>query len=158
MSKDNVEIVRQVYECVNQRRWDRMAELLDPDVEQYGTVGGVEEGTVMRGPSEITQTYDREADAWDRQSIEPKRLIDAGDRVVVFQREYQRGRSSGLDLVVETAAVVSRIVKGLTLNKWSGRVAPVGGARGGRGQAFRASGSTCPPALPNRSAGCSGSW
>jgi len=29
-----------------------------------------------------------------------------GDRVVVFQREYQRGRSSGLELVVETAAVV----------------------------------------------------
>ena len=50
MSKENVEIVRQVYECVNQRRWDRMAELLDPDVAQYGTVGGVEEGSVVRGP------------------------------------------------------------------------------------------------------------
>jgi ketosteroid isomerase-like protein len=35
-----------------------------------------------------------------------ERLIDAGDRVVVFQREYQRGRSSGLELVVETAAVI----------------------------------------------------
>ena len=34
MSKDNVEIVRQLYECVSQRRWDRMAELLDPDVAQ----------------------------------------------------------------------------------------------------------------------------
>lgn len=106
MSKENVEIVRQVYECVNQRRWDRVAELLDPDVAQYGTVGGVEEGSVVRGPSEITQLYDRELDAWDRQSIEPERLIDAGDRVVVFQREYQRGRSSGLELEVETAAVV----------------------------------------------------
>jgi ketosteroid isomerase-like protein len=106
MSKENVEIVRQVYECVNQRRWNRMAELLDPDVAQYGTVGGVEEGSVVRGPREITQLYDRELDAWDRQSIEPERLIDAGDRVVVFQREYQRGRSSGLELEVETAAVV----------------------------------------------------
>jgi ketosteroid isomerase-like protein len=106
MSEENVEIVRQVYECVNQRRWDRMAELLDPDVAQYGTVGGVEEGTVVRGPSEITRTYDREADAWDRQSIEAERLIDAGDRVVVFQREYQRGRSSGLELEVQTAAVL----------------------------------------------------
>jgi ketosteroid isomerase-like protein len=50
--------------------------------------------------------YESEADAWDRQRIEPERLIDAGGRVVVFQREYQRGRSSGLELVVETAAVV----------------------------------------------------
>jgi ketosteroid isomerase-like protein len=91
---------------VNQRHWDGIAELLDPDVAQHGTVGGLDEGTVVRGRSAIAQIYDREADAWDRQRIEPERLIDAGDRVVVFQREYQRGRSSGLELVVETAAVV----------------------------------------------------
>jgi ketosteroid isomerase-like protein len=106
MAERNVEIVRQVYECVNQQRWDGMAELLDPNVAQYGTVGGLEEGSVVRGRSAITQMYESEADAWDRQRIEPERLIDAGDRVVVFQREYQRGRSSGLELVVETAAVV----------------------------------------------------
>ena len=106
MADRNVEIVRQVYECVNERRWDRLAELLDPGVAQYGTVGGLEEGSVTRGRSEITQMYESEADAWDRQRIEPERLIDAGERVVVLQCEYQRGRSSGLELVVETAAVV----------------------------------------------------
>jgi ketosteroid isomerase-like protein len=115
MSEGNVEIVRQVYERVNQRRWDGMAELLDPNVAQYGTVGGLDEGTVVRGLSEIRQMYEREAEAWDRQRIEPERFIDAGDRVVVLQREYQRGRSSGLELVVETAAVVdlrnSRVVR-----------------------------------------------
>jgi ketosteroid isomerase-like protein len=106
MAERNVEIVRQVYECVNQRRWDRMAELLDPNVAQYGTVGGLEEGSVVHGRGAITQLYESEADAWDRQRIEPERLIDAGDQVIVFQREYQRGRSSGLELVVETAAVI----------------------------------------------------
>jgi ketosteroid isomerase-like protein len=106
MAERNLEIVRQVYECVDQRRWDELAELLDPNVVQYGTVGGLEEGTVVRGRSKITQMYETEADAWDRQRIAPERLIDAGDRVVVFQREYQRGRRSGLELVVETAAVI----------------------------------------------------
>jgi ketosteroid isomerase-like protein len=106
MAERNVEVVRQVYECVNERRWDELAELLDPDVAQYGTVGGLEEGAVVRGRSEIRQMYETEADAWDRQRIDPERLIDAGDRVVVFQREYQRGRSSGLELVVETASVI----------------------------------------------------
>jgi ketosteroid isomerase-like protein len=106
MAERNVEIVRRVYEYVNQRRWDLMAELLDPNVAQYGTVGGLEEGTVVHGRSEIAQLYERETDAWDQQRIEPERLIDAGDQVVVFQREYQRGRSSGLELVVETAAVL----------------------------------------------------
>jgi ketosteroid isomerase-like protein len=106
MAERNVEIVRQVYECVNKRQWDRLGELLDPDVAQYGTVGGVEEGSVVHGRGAITQLYESEADAWDRQRIEPERLIDAGDRVIVFQREYQRGRSSGLELVVETASVI----------------------------------------------------
>ena len=50
--------------------------------------------------------YESEADAWDRQRIEPERLIEAGDQVVVFQREHQRGRSSGLELVDETAALI----------------------------------------------------
>jgi ketosteroid isomerase-like protein len=106
MAEPNVEIVRRVYECVNQRRWDALADLLDPDVAQFGTVGGIEEATVVRGPSEIARLYESEADAWDRQRIEPERLIDAGDQVVVFQREYQRGRSSGLELVDETASVI----------------------------------------------------
>jgi ketosteroid isomerase-like protein len=106
MAGQNLEIVRRLYECVNEQRWDEMAELLDPDVAQHGTVGGVEEGTLARGPGEITQLYKSEADAWDRQRIEAERLIDAGDQVVVFQREYQRGRSSGLELVVDTAGVV----------------------------------------------------
>lgn len=106
MAERNVEIVRRVYECVNERRWDALAELLDPNVAQYGTVGGLEEGTVVRGSNEIARLYESEADAWDRQRIDPERLIDAGDRVVVFQREYQRGRSSGLELVDETASVV----------------------------------------------------
>jgi ketosteroid isomerase-like protein len=106
MAGRNVEIVRQLYDCVNERRWDAMAELLDPDVTHHGTVGGVEEGTVARGRDEITQLYESETDAWDRQRIEAERIFDAGDRVVVFQREYQRGRSSGLELVVETAGVI----------------------------------------------------
>jgi ketosteroid isomerase-like protein len=106
MAGRNVEIVRQLYQYVNQRRWDLMAELLDPNVAQYGTVGGLEEGTVAHGRSGITQLYEREADAWDQQRIEAERLIDAGDQVVVFQREYQRGRSSGVELVVDTAAVL----------------------------------------------------
>ena len=85
MAERNVEIVRRVYECVNERRWDALAELLDPDVVQYGTVGGLEEGTVVRGSSEIVQLYESEADAWDWQRVEPERLIDAGDRVVRIQ-------------------------------------------------------------------------
>jgi len=106
VSEEDVEIVRQVYECVNRGDWERMAELADPDVEQLGTVGGLEDRSRARGLSEIRQLYEHDEEAWDQYRIEPERLIDAGDRVVVFQREYQRGKSSGIELVAETASIV----------------------------------------------------
>jgi ketosteroid isomerase-like protein len=105
MSQENVEIVRQAYECIERGDWDRMADLLHPNAEQHGTIGGVEEGFVARGISQIRQNVEQAGEAWDEQHVEPEKFIDAGDRVVVFQREYQRGKSSGVELVVETAEV-----------------------------------------------------
>jgi ketosteroid isomerase-like protein len=106
MSKENVQIVRQFGEHWARRDWDGMAELVDPNVEQLGTVGGVEEGSVRRGVSEIRRDYENVDETWDEHRIEIQELIDAGDRVVLFQREYQRGRSSGVELAVDAAVVV----------------------------------------------------
>jgi ketosteroid isomerase-like protein len=106
MSEANVEIVRQVYESLERRDWDSMADVLDPDVERHGTVGGVEEGRVARGLRQIRQVWKEEDEMWDAHRLEPQEFIDAGDRVVVFQREYQRGKSSGVELVVDTASIL----------------------------------------------------
>jgi ketosteroid isomerase-like protein len=106
VSKEDVEVVRQLYESVNRDDWDRVAELLDPDVEQPGTIGGLEERDLAHGVDGIRQRYARDEEAWGDYRIEPERLIDAGDRVVAFHREYQRGKSSGIELVTETAAVI----------------------------------------------------
>ena len=107
MSQENVEIVRQVYESFNRRDWDSMADLFDPNVEQHGTVGGIEEGHVARGFREVRQIWEKEDDEiWDEHRFEPQEFIDAGDQVVVFQREYQRGKSSGVELVVDTASIL----------------------------------------------------
>ena len=102
-----MEIVRQVFEAFARRDWDRMADLFDPNVEQHGTVGGVEEGQVARGIDQVRQLWEREdEEIWDEHRLEPQEFFDAGDRVVVFQREYQRGKSSGVELVVDTASIL----------------------------------------------------
>jgi ketosteroid isomerase-like protein len=106
MSQENVEIVRRFADCWERLDWEGMAELVDPDVEQHGTVGGVEEGGVTRGVSEIRRDYEHVEAIWDEHRIEVQELIDAGDRVVVFQREYQRGRRSGVELVLDAAVLV----------------------------------------------------
>jgi ketosteroid isomerase-like protein len=106
MSQENVEVVRRLSELLKRRDWRGMTDLLDPNVELHGTVGGLEEGKILRGLSEISQAFETEDDeVWDEHRIEPQEFIDAGDRVVVLQREYQRSKS-GVETVIDTAGIL----------------------------------------------------
>jgi ketosteroid isomerase-like protein len=106
MSQEGVEIVKRATESLERRDWQVMTDLFDPNVELHGTVGGLEEGKILRGLSEITRAFDTENDeVWDEHRLEPQEFIDAGDRVVVLQREYQRSKS-GAELVIDTATIV----------------------------------------------------
>jgi ketosteroid isomerase-like protein len=106
MSQENVEIVRRAGEVLERRDWHRGADLFDLNVELHGTVGGLEEGKVLRGLSEIVRALDTENDeVWEEHRIEPQEFIDAGDRVVVLQREYQRSKA-GAELVIDTGTIV----------------------------------------------------
>jgi ketosteroid isomerase-like protein len=106
MSQENVEIVKRASEFLQRRDWHGVTDLCDPNVELYGTVGGLEEDKILRGLSEIARALETEDDeVWDEHRIEPREFIDAGDRVVVLQREYQRSKS-GAELVIDTATVL----------------------------------------------------
>jgi ketosteroid isomerase-like protein len=106
MSQENVEIVKRANEFLERRDWHGMADLFDPNVELYGSVGGLEEDKILRGLSEITRAFETEDDeVWDEHRIEPQEFIDGGDRVVVLQREYQRSKS-GAELVIDTASIL----------------------------------------------------
>jgi len=106
MSEENVEIVRRFADCWERSDWDGMAELAHSDVEQHTTVGGVEEGRILRGIAEIRQDYEAVDETWEEHRVEVEELIDAGGRVVIFQHEYMRGKTSGIELDVQPAVVV----------------------------------------------------
>jgi len=75
-------------------------------VELHGTIGGLEQHVVVRGPDAIQAQFETEDnEIWDEHRIEPQEFIDAGDQVVVLQREYQRGKS-GVELVIDTASIL----------------------------------------------------
>jgi ketosteroid isomerase-like protein len=106
MSQENVEIVRRLYEFPSRRDWEGTMELVDPDVELHGTVGGLEEAHIYRGADQIRQRFEAEDnEVWDEHRIEPVRFIDAGEQVVVIQHEYQRGKGSGVETEIDTASV-----------------------------------------------------
>lgn len=108
MSQENVEIVRQLHGLLERRDWHGMTDLMDTDVELHGTVGGLGEGQlVARGLGQLKEVIEAEDnEIWDEHRWELQEVIDAGDRVVVLQREYQRGKGSGVELVADTGTVL----------------------------------------------------
>jgi ketosteroid isomerase-like protein len=108
MSQENVEIVRAAFEAFIEGDQEKTAQLVDPALEFHGTVGGLQEGQVAHGQSEIDQTFESEdLEAWEERRLEPEEFIDAGDDVVVLLHEYRRGKGSGVELETETAVVVT---------------------------------------------------
>jgi ketosteroid isomerase-like protein len=89
-----------------QGRWEESARQLGPDAEWHGTVGGLTEGSVWRGPEQIRKVFEQEdAEAWQERRLEAEEFIDAGDRVVVLLHEFRRGKGSGVEMETDTAVV-----------------------------------------------------
>jgi ketosteroid isomerase-like protein len=106
MSEANVEIVRNAIEASMRQDWKRAAELIDPNVEMHGTVGGLEEGRVARGLPEILNSFEAsDLEAWEERRLEPRTFIHINDLVVVLLHEYRRGKDSGIEVEADTAVV-----------------------------------------------------
>jgi ketosteroid isomerase-like protein len=119
MSDENVEIVRNAFEVIYgptsgltatgasmRRDSKRAAELLDPNVDLHGTIGGLWEGRVARGFAEILNSFETEdLEAWEERRLAPQRFLHINDLVVVLMHEYRRGRGSGIEVETDTAVV-----------------------------------------------------
>ena len=100
-------IVREAWEAFLAGDQEKAAQLIDPELEFHGTVGGLQEGQIAHGQSEIDERFEAEdLEAWEERRLEAEEYIDAGDDVVVLMHEYRRGRGSGVELETKTAIVV----------------------------------------------------
>jgi len=114
-----VEVVRNAFEVIYgstssptatgasiRRDRRRAAKLLDPNVEVHGTIGGLWEGRVARGLSEMLNSFETEdLEAWEERQLDPQRFLHVNDLVVVLMHEYRRGRGSGIEVETDTAVV-----------------------------------------------------
>lgn len=108
MSEANVEIVREAWEAFQAGDEETTARLIDPELEFHGTVGGLQEGEVARGRSQIEENFEAEdLEAWEERRLDAEEYIDAGADVVVLMHEHRRGRQSGIELEAKTAIVVT---------------------------------------------------
>jgi ketosteroid isomerase-like protein len=96
MSRENVELVRRMWEAFLGNDFQTALSLCDPDVEWDGT--NLPDGQTGRGLDAIVDHITRWSDMWESWNVEVERVIDAGgDHVVVFIRETGRS-TSGLDI------------------------------------------------------------
>ena len=93
MPEGNVEIVRRLYEAMNDQDAGAAIELTDPDVEW------VADPRLGMGPllgrDAVIGFFQDQANTFEDLSVEVERLSEAGDNVLAFLRVTGRGRASG---------------------------------------------------------------
>ena len=96
----------QVVQTFMERDFDDTADLFDPDVVWLGTVGGLDQDQIMRGP-EAVQAYAREIrEPWQSFRYEVEQMTEIGDAIVVFLLEAGHPRQGGPEVQRQTAMVI----------------------------------------------------
>lgn len=118
MSRENVELVRRLYELIpdlgdvdpddeEARLESVFRDYLDENWELRLPASYPEGEPVFRGRNGLVQMAAMVQDAWSQWRFEPERFVDAGDSVVVFIRVIAVGGVSGVPIEVESAHVVT---------------------------------------------------
>ena len=106
MTPGAAEVVRELAAAINADDVQSLARLLDPEVVQYGTRGGVDQDRIVRGREAVLAYWDEVGEVWESQTFEPEQVIEGGDVVVALWRETARIRDSDLEVESSTASLV----------------------------------------------------
>jgi ketosteroid isomerase-like protein len=100
MSRENVEVVRRLYEAIARRDSEGVLALYDPDVEW--DMSGFPYGEMLErrshGHAGLRAFWHELYEAWEEYEHDCHELIDAGDHVVSIVTDRGRGRASGAEV------------------------------------------------------------
>jgi ketosteroid isomerase-like protein len=108
MSRENVEIVRELYDAAARRDAAAVFALYDPEVELDAsgiTLGGLIGQPVRHGHEGVRSYLHDLHEAWDDLDYDLEELIPAGEQVISFITRRGRGRSSGIAVEMSYAIV-----------------------------------------------------
>ena len=112
MSQENVEVIRSLTERINAGDWERVLELIHPDLELFPPEDEPEAKAVYRGREGYREYSSYWIDTFDQWQTEVDEYIDASEYVVVVARVHARGRVSGAR-VEDSGAWVWRVRDGM---------------------------------------------
>jgi ketosteroid isomerase-like protein len=108
MSRENLEIVRQLIDAWNRGDVDGWLELVHPDGEWSSAILRQVEGdeaASFRGHLELRRFWDEWHEVWAL-TVEPSEIRDLGETIVVLGDMHTRGSKSGVDLDREVGYVM----------------------------------------------------
>src|SRR5919197_4067175 len=91
VSEENVDVVREAFGAFARRDFDRLLDLMDPDVEVH--VNQItQKRRVWHGTNGVRDFLRLFWEPWDDLRLDAREFIDAGDQVVVLLDQYARPR------------------------------------------------------------------
>jgi ketosteroid isomerase-like protein len=105
VSRQNVEIVRQILEAFNSEDIELILALTHADFELEVPPALSAEPDIYRGHDGMRRYWESFQDAMDEIRIQPERLCDAGEAVVVDMRVTAKGRRTAIAVEQRTVGV-----------------------------------------------------
>jgi ketosteroid isomerase-like protein len=97
MSRENVELVRRIYEWFLQGEIEQALAVLDPEIEWREPPESPGAG-VYHGHDGVRRSYASWTGNWADYRLEVEELIDAGDAVMARCRQRVRAKTSGVEI------------------------------------------------------------
>ena len=105
MSTENVETARHCVTTFLAGDFEAAFALMDPEIEFDVSIRP--EGKAYRGYEGVIEAAQTWTDTWEDWTLEIEEMIDAGEQVIMVDRQSGRGRDSGIPLSQQTAWVFS---------------------------------------------------
>jgi ketosteroid isomerase-like protein len=105
MSRENVQTVERVVDAFNSEDIELILSLTQPEFELDVPPELSAEPDVYRGPDGMRRYWESFKDAMDEIRIEPERVCDAGEEVVIGMRVTAKGRRTAIAVEQRTAGV-----------------------------------------------------
>jgi ketosteroid isomerase-like protein len=106
MSRENVEVVRRVYDAAGRRETATLLALYDPDVELDPSRAFEGEGLasgLYRGHDGLRRFFREWDEAWENLEYDLDEVIDVGEQVVSVVTRRGRGKTSGAEVEFQVA-------------------------------------------------------
>ena len=105
MSRENVEIVRGLFDAYSEQAIDAAVEIAHPEIEVRPSIVGGPESEVYRGRDGFRKFLGDVEAAWADFRIEVDEFRDLGATVLILGRSFARGEGSGIPVEAATGWV-----------------------------------------------------